>query len=193
MGEPAMRDVMVDLETLGTIPGFAILSIGAVAFDAEGLYGPDEEPQGFYAVVHRPTCVEAFLTICPETEKWWARQGEKAQEVLEISLDPHGSLPLATALERFNIFLDKHGGRQYCRVWGNGSDFDNAGLACAYDAAKVRPGWSFWNNRCYRTFKNLAPQVTLEREGVYHNAFDDAVTQARHLVRILKETGLALN
>jgi DNA polymerase III epsilon subunit-like protein len=28
-----MRDVMVDLETLGTVPGCVILSIGAVAFD----------------------------------------------------------------------------------------------------------------------------------------------------------------
>jgi hypothetical protein len=186
-----MRDVMVDLETLGTVPGFAILSIGAVAFDEDGLYG-DDNGEGFYAVVHRPTCVEAFLTVCPETLKWWEKKSEDARQVLTQSLDPHGSLPLAEALERFNVFLSKFGGRQMARVWGNGSDFDNAGLACAYDAAKVRPGWSFWNNRCYRTFKNLARDVEMEREGTYHNAFDDARSQALHLVKILKAKGLTL-
>ena len=40
-----MRDVMLDMETLGTAPGSAILTIGAVEFDPHGnsvpTYGKD--------------------------------------------------------------------------------------------------------------------------------------------------------
>jgi hypothetical protein len=183
-----MRDVMVDLETLGTVPGFVILSIGAVAFDEQGLHS-----QEFYSVIHRPSCEEAFLTVCPRTEKWWEDKEPEAREVLEQSLELTMSQPLKAVLERFNFYLGRFGGRQNVRLWGNGSDFDNAGLACAYDAVEAQPGWSFWNNRCYRTLKNLAPEVEMEREGTYHNALDDARSQARHLLRILEARGLTLS
>lgn len=186
-----MLDVMGDLETLGHVPGFVILSIGAIAFDEAGLCGDGDD--GFYCVVHRPSCEEAFLSVSPETEAWWRRQAADAQEVLEQSLNPAASLPLAVALERFNTFLGRFGGRKNVRLWGNGSDFDNAGLACAYDAVKIKPGWEFWNNRCYRTLKNLAPEVNMDRDGTYHNAFDDARSQAKHAIRILEARGLSLN
>jgi len=46
--------------------------------------------------------------------------------------------------------------------------------------------WYFWNDRCYRTMKSLYPQIPMERDGVHHNALDDAISQARHLMAILK-------
>lgn len=185
-----MRDVMVDLETLGVVPGFVILSIGAIAFDEQGLC--DDGDDGFYTVVHRPSCEEAFLSINHETEEWWLRKHEDARQVLDQSMDPCASLALPVALARLNAYLGRFGGQQKVRVWGNGSDFDNAGLACAYDAVKVPLGWKFWNNRCYRTLKNLAPEVEMDREGTYHNAIDDARSQAKHLIRILAAKGLTL-
>lgn len=180
-------DVMVDTETLGTVPGCVPLSIGAVGFDEDGLFNE------FYVVIQRQTCEDAFLSVSPETLKWWESKSPEAREVLEQSLDAAHSLPLAAALGRFNTFLGRHGGAENVRLWGNGSDFDNALLACAYDAAKVKTGWRFWNNRCYRTLKNLAPDVPVEREGTYHNALDDAKTQARHLQQVLKAKGLVLS
>lgn len=182
-----MQHVMHDLETLGQTPGFIILSIGAVAFDEDNI---DEE--GFYAVVHRPTCEEVFLREEESTKQWWDKQDEEAQKVLRQSLDPNHSIPLATALTYFNNYLGRFGGKRDARLWGNGSDFDNAGMSCAFDATKIRPNWSFWNNRCYRTLKAQAPHIKPVREGTYHNALDDAKTQARHLQEILRATGLAL-
>lgn len=185
-----MRDVMVDLETLGTVPGCVILSIGAVAFDEERL-----DEQGFNIVVFRPSCEECFLSVSADTLAWWERQSEDARYVLERSVDPAQSVPLPTALGRLNDYLGRFGGagRDGVRLWGNGSDFDNALLSVAYDAAKVAAGWKFWNNRCYRTLKNLAPDIKMEREGTYHDAYDDACNQARHLQRILKARGLTLS
>lgn len=183
-----MLDVMVDCETLGTVPGCVPLSIGAVGFDEDEL-----SMHEFYVVIHRPTCEDAFLSISKSTLEWWERQSPEAREVLEQSLDEQRSLPLKAALGRLNTFLGRFGGARDVRLWGNGSDFDNALLACAYDAAGVQLGWKFWNNRCYRTLKNLAPEVTAQREGTYHNALDDAKTQARHLQQVLKAKGLSLS
>lgn len=188
-----MQDVMIDLETLGTVPGCVILSIGAVAFDEESL-----DEQGFSLTVFRPSCEECFLAVSEDTLAWWERQSDEARAVLERSVDPAQSVPLATALGRLNAYLGRFGGRGGAagggvRLWGNGSDFDNALLSVAYDAAKVPPAWSFWNNRCYRTLKNLAPDIKIAREGTYHDAFDDACSQARHLQVILKARGLTLS
>lgn len=183
-----MRDVMIDLETLGTVPGCVILSIGAVAFSQEdGLDG-----LGYYSVVHRQTCEDVFLSTSPDTLRWWQSQSPEAREVLDRSLDAARSVPLATALKGLNSYLGRFGGRRDVRVWGNGSDFDNALLSVAYDATKIVPAWSFWNNRCYRTLKSIAPELKLEREGTYHNAFDDACNQAKHLLQVLEARGLTL-
>jgi hypothetical protein len=148
---------------------------------------------GFSLTIYRPSCMDAFLTVSADTLAWWQRQSPEAQDVLERSLNEHASLPLAVALERLNYYLGRFGGPENVRVWGNGADFDNALLAVAYDAAKVAPGWRFWNNRCYRTLKNQAPAVKLVREGTYHDAYDDAVCQAKHLQQILANLGSSLN
>jgi hypothetical protein len=182
-----MLDVMVDTETLGTVPGCVVLSIGAVAFDSHSL-----DEQGFNITVYRPSCEDAFLSVSADTLAWWERQSEEAREVLDRSMDASASVALTTALQRFSDYLGRFGGRKNVRVWGNGSDFDNALLSVAYDAVKMRPGWEFWNNRCYRTFKNQAPDLKIVREGTYHDAFDDACNQARHLQRILAAKGLVL-
>jgi hypothetical protein len=163
------------------------MSIGAVAFNERDL-----DEQGFNITIHRPSCEEVFLEVSKETEAWWSRQSEEAQEVIARSMDPTQSVPLTTALQRFNDYLGRFGGRSSVRVWGNGSDFDNALLAVCFDAANVRPGWEFWNNRCYRTLKNQAPDIKIVRGGTYHDAFDDAIDQAKHLQRILSAKGLVL-
>ena len=170
---------MVDLETAGQIPGSVILSIGAVAFDPE----TGEIDDGFYSVVNRVSCICAGLRYDQDTIDWWMKQAPEARAVLtESNRDDAPSL--LVALAAFNGYLARFAGEE-ARVWGNGSDFDNALLASAYRAVGIKPGWKFWNSRCYRTLKNLHPDVPLEkRTGVFHNALDDARTQAEHALQI---------
>lgn len=177
-----MQDVMVDLETLGNSPGAAILSIGAVAFDPET---GEIDDAGYYSVVDVNSCVCAGLRFDPDTLAWWKDQSEEARAVLKDAWASKAPT-LKTALIGFNGYLRQHGGTGV-RVWGNGSDFDNALLAVAYRAADVAPGWKFWNSRCFRTLKNLSPLTTFTRVGTYHNALDDARTQAAHALRIFAE------
>ena len=54
----------------------------------------------------------------------------------------------------------------------------------AYRACGMPQPWPFWNNRCFRTVKNIFSQVPAPRHGIAHHALDDAERQARHLIAI---------
>jgi hypothetical protein len=173
---------MVDLETLGTVPGCVILSIGAVDFDHIAVGS-----ETFYGVINTPSCEDAFLTIDKKTKGWWEGQSEEAQKVLHEAAT--GGVPLVRQLEYFNNYLRRLG--PDVEVWGNGADFDNAILQVAYDAVGIKPAWKFTKNRCYRTLKNLFPSIALPpRQGTYHPALDDAKTQAAHAVQLLNTNQL---
>jgi DNA polymerase III epsilon subunit-like protein len=172
-----MKHLMVDLETLGTVPGCVILSIGAVFFDENGL--GDE----FDKVISKRSCIDAGLLIDTNTEAWWAKQSVEATQVLRDA-EIEGENTLLSVLTEFNAFIKRDTG---VKVWGNGADFDNPILARAYQAAGIKQGWLPYNGRCYRTIKNIAANVPkLERVGTYHNALDDAKSQAIHLHAILQ-------
>lgn len=92
---------------------------------------------------------------------------------------------MISVLSNFNIFLDSCCDKDSRLLWGNGSDFDNVILASAYRSCNLEVPWKFWNNRCYRTVKALRPDIKIHRSGTYHNALDDAVSQAEHLMRMI--------
>jgi hypothetical protein len=182
-----MRHVMIDLETLGTVPGCVILSIGAVEFLPEtGQLG-----QEFYAVVNTASCEEAFLTISEKTMSWWQSQSAEARAVVDMAAIGGGAL--ADVLNSFNVWLAGIGTAKDLRLYGNGADFDNPILASAYDAVKIKPHAAPYGGRCYRTLKNLhelfGPAFKAHklehRSGTHHNALDDAKSQARHLMEIV--------
>lgn len=165
-------DVMIDLETWGTGPRAAIISIGAVEFARGGL------GREFYTRVNPLSCEILGLEFDEDTRAWWAKQSDAARKVFGgIDAEP----AIDAALKAFTAwFPDK------ANLWGNGSDFDNVILASAYQAAGYECPWKFYRNRCYRTLKSLRPEIKLERMGTHHNALDDAKTQAKHAVQILR-------
>ncbi len=172
-------NVMIDLETMGTDPNSAIIAIGAVSFDEHGVYGED------YNVVDLADSVSEGLVINPATVLWWMKQSDEARA--EFSSDY--AMPLRQALEFFSAFFHRVGGKE---LWGNGSDFDNVILANAYRTVGKKAPWGFWNNRCYRTMKNVYCDIEMERGGTHHNALDDAKSQATHLIAIAQYHGLTL-
>jgi exodeoxyribonuclease VIII len=173
--------VMMDLETLDTKPGAVLLSIGAVVFDCKNdLLGAE-----FHQIINVASSVAAGLTISADTEAWWAKQSAEAQKTLTDAKEGKGK-DLKDALNAFGHYMDKLGPPSKTCLWGNGSDFDNVLLIAAYERAKMTPPWKFYNNRCYRTLKSLKPGIKLVREGTYHNALDDAKTQARHAIQLLR-------
>jgi hypothetical protein len=171
---PQLTDVMVDLETLGTIASAVILSIGAVKFNLETGEISDE---GFYTAVSIDSNLDFGRRIQSDTLRWWFKQSAAAQEVLH---EPN--LPLPEALESFIDWLDSD---TLC-MWSNGADFDLPMLAHACDQVQLPVPWKFWNNRCFRTYKNLpgAKAIAAPNTGVKHNALSDAYNQAARVCAI---------
>ena len=178
-----MLNVMIDLETYGQVPGCGIVSIGAVFFDpSSGKLGRELD-----LVVSKKSSLEAGLKEDIETLLWWDTQSTAARKALIQAEDglPSETVGLGSALMQLRDFLHPS---SKVMVWGNGSDFDNAILACAYQALRWPLPWKFWNNRCYRTLKNMHPELAIpKRTGVHHNALDDAKTQALHAMQILRK------
>lgn len=168
-------NVMVDLETLGKRAGCKVLAIGAQVFTPTG------GEQSFYRVIDRNS--QPDLLEDPDTVAWWAKQSKEAQA--RLFADDVVKVDLKVALSDFTAWVNTLGGEVL--VWGNGADFDNPILSAAYDSVGLPQAWGPWNGRCYRTLKGLRPAIKLVRQGVHHDALDDARSQADHAVEILND------
>jgi hypothetical protein len=180
------NDIMIDLETLGLIPGCAIVSIGAVPFNEFGVSGED-----FYRTIHVkdwevPGLTEDGLRKEEPTIKWWQEQSPEARVVFE---NAHYSTRRAIA--ELGLYLNSMGNP---RVWGNGADFDNPIISVAAQIVGLSPMelWRSYNSRCYRTVKQQFLDIKLVRSGTHHNALDDARAQAAHMVGICQTRGWKL-
>ncbi len=171
-----MQRIMLDLETMGNSPTAAITSIGAVKFDGDRILG------GFYQVVNLKSCTDMGLTIDPGTVIWWMQQSDEARSIYGRSSN---AKDLAHVLQNFAGWMED----KQTEIWGNGSDFDNVVLFSAYQKCGISPPWHFRDNRCYRTMKNIYKNIKFKRIGTGHNAFDDAKSQAAHLIEILNYIG----
>ena len=167
-----MKNIMLDLETMGTRCNSAIVAIGAVEFDEDlGIIGR------FYETVDLQSCLDKGLGITGATVIWWMKQSEEARR--DICKD---DIPLKDALKAFQDWI----GKGNIQIWGNGAAFDNAILKNAYTKFKVDNPWPHWSDRCYLTIKNSFGQVELKRKGTFHNAVDDAEHQANHLIKLIQ-------
>ena len=175
------KDCMIDLETLGRRPGCAILSLGAVMFDPlTGELGPE-----FYTVISKESCMALGLHAGPATLAWWEKQSKDARTVL-TEAEEATAPSLTMVCKAFGGWLKVNSVEQKDRrVWGNGASFDQPILSEAYRVTGVDRPWEYWGDMCYRTLKNLYPEVALAKSGVQHNALADAKQQAKHLMAIM--------
>lgn len=172
--------IMLDLETLGTAPGSVILSIGAVHF------GRGEIHDVFHQHVRVGSSVSEGLQMDGATVLWWLGQSDAARAALLDGQKKSSELTQVLS-ELFQWCAGKVDDEfQHLCIWGNGASFDCAVLAAAYRACHLPLPWKYSGERCYRTVKALHPEVPEEsREGIHHNALDDAKHQARHLMKLL--------
>lgn len=166
-----MIQVMVDLETMSQKSNAAIASIGAVKIQ-DGLI-----IDKFYCTVDIKSCKEIGLNIQKETVEWWSKQNPEALAELRKN-----NISIQDALSDFREWY----GKKSLWTWSNGAGFDNVILENAYRAIGEDTPWKFYDSRCYRTVKAIINLPEDERQGTHHNALDDAVHQARHLIRILE-------
>lgn len=171
-----LNHVMVDLETLGTKPDAAFISIGAVRFDPET--GDIDNAHSFYRRIDWDSAVNTRLkkrTIEPSTIKWWMAQGADARKEILYSGEEYTKV-----MGDFYSWWVSFGGEM--SIWGNGSTFD---VSILTDAFNYNPPWQFWAARDVRTVVDLARGI-VERDsipfvGTQHNALDDAIHQAKYV------------
>lgn len=160
--------IMLDIETLGTEPGCAIVAIGACRFDTRHV------GQTFEASVDLQSNGEAGLTVDHETLSWWLTQDEQAREQLT------GGESLSDALDRLAGFVDGD-----VEIWANSPTFDCEILAAGYEAVGMDLPWHYWQLRDFRTLQELDIDEPTDHEGVEHDAVDDAVYQATVAASVL--------
>lgn len=166
-------DIVIDLETLGTVPGSVILSIGACV--AQDIEEPDKQ---FYATISRSSCEDVGLVVCKETIDWWNKQDIVARQEAFSALHT-----LKDTLVYFSTYLGEFPKK---RVWGNGTAFDLGILAAAYKACGMKVPWHYREEMCYRTVKSLYPKILVPTlPNTPHKAIDDACSEAKHLALIL--------
>jgi hypothetical protein len=183
-------DIMIDLETLGIVPGSVVLSIGAASsvLLPTGL-GADD----FIGKIDMRDSLYAGLIADPSTLAWWRSQSKAAWEAATTNGDP-----LVGTLETFSEWLAalRSGSAEQTtgnklRLWGDASSFDLVLLACAYRAAKLPVPWSYQEEFDYRTLRTLLNSEK-PRSKVQHDALSDARAQLVHLQDLLNVLGLAV-
>ena len=175
-----MKDVMIDIETLGKGHNAAVIAIGAVFFNP--LTG--ETGEQFYQKVD-PNDAALYGQTDVSTMAWWGKQDARAMyEAFS------GVLLSSTVAHAFGSYLSQVSDTL---VWGNGSTFDITILESLFDAHNLVTPWQFWNVRDVRTVVDLGWRLrnsTAKQApftGMAHKALDDAMHQAAYVSRIFQE------
>lgn len=179
------RHIMVDIETLGAQPKSVILSIGACAFDGEGIH------KTFYRNID---VLESLLAGCfveEKTVKWWRTQSAEAVSVLMSK-----QVTLRAALGEFNAFCGQVGKKEDLYFWAKGPDFDLVLLHSVYEMMGMEVPWHYRNVRDVRTILEVGRMYDAEEVkdfiGIDHFALDDARYQAIQVMVVYRAMGKEL-
>jgi len=171
--------LMIDIETMDNVSTAVVTAIGAVVFNLK-----DGVTDEFHVRINPRSAQAAGATVGADTVLWWINQSTEAQEELK------GKEDFTDAMLEFRKFCL---GKGIKHVWGNAPTFDCAILNHSYKLVSAATGtntptpWRFYQERCYRTLKNLYPSIekSITREGTHHNGLDDAKHQAIVAMEIL--------
>lgn len=171
--------IMLDLETFGVDAGDIIWSIGAARFDPHG----DGIVDAFEVHIDPVQSFQIGMNVNMDTILWWlSDQRDEARRAMMAHKDTW--LDVGAALMEFRNWF----GDTSVPVWGNGAAMDNVLLRSLYQKVNMPVPWAFWDDRCYRTVKNMNKGIPMQRTGTHHSAVDDAVSQAQHMQAIVKAT-----
>lgn len=177
--------VMIDLETLGCVPGSIILSVGAVYFDPTS--GFVDINNAFYKVISKKSCEDLGMVADRETELWWSQQSLAAREVIFQAHDDKLSTNVIEVLVALNKFIKPN-----TTVWCMGASFDFPIIECYYKKLDLKLPWKYTNLRCLRTLDAIMlPRIKVPKEDspsekiIKHHALSDAIDQAHRAIEEL--------
>jgi DNA polymerase III epsilon subunit-like protein len=167
-----MKDVMLDLETLGTRNDALIIQIGACYFDRY----TGEIGQTFSANVMPNGTIDRF-SVDYETIAWWFGQTNEARAKVMGSPEK-----MEVALLTLRNFLRME---PEVFIWSHAT-FDMPILQNAFNELQIHFPVPFRNARDIRTLMDFAEHSSATpREGTHHNALDDAKYQAQYVAEAM--------
>lgn len=168
---------MLDLETLGRSHDAVVLQIGQCIFDEDNLLF-----HGAWTVKLEDALKHG--TITADTVLWWLKQPDEARKSV---FEQPNAMELRNALSYFTNLVKQS---EIDHFWAHAS-FDFPIIANAFKAVGLENPIDFRKCRDIRTLDMLAHAATIEgwpkREGIYHNAMDDATHQAKCVQLMLKK------
>ena len=180
-----LKNIMLDLETMGNNSNSVIVSIGAVPFDIET--GEFDRKLSFYEKIDIDSCLKAGLKVDGSTIYWWLNQSKKAQEELLLY-----KRPLSDVLTEFTNWINGiyalNNNKNDINIWGNGATFDIVILANAYRALDRNFPWNYHHERDVRTLVSFAPEIKDKviklTKILEHHPIDDCVLQIKYVSEI---------
>lgn len=173
-----MKDIMIDLETMGNQPTSAIIQIGACYFDRN----TGEIGNTFLENVSLADSMMHGLTVDASTIEWWMVQENKSWLVSPRRLaDALGVL--------FNFIKTK------TYIWSH-STFDIPILNNAYNRIESKAPFHYRMTRDLRTLTHLSGSSKNESTEVRdegadaHNALNDCLYQVKYTVECLNKLKL---
>jgi hypothetical protein len=173
-------DVMLDLETLSTVPNSVILTFGAVKFSPWD--GDVDQGQGLYYRLDVDEQLQLNRHVYQGTVDWWSTQPE---EIREEALGEDGRISLekfCNDLNRFLVGIDN--------IWAQGPAFDIVILEDLYRQLGRPIPWNFWQIRDSRTLFSVHGDPRKKDRLGAHNALIDCYYQARAVQHIYKSVGI---
>ncbi|CAB4129207.1 exonuclease [uncultured Caudovirales phage] len=166
-------DIMLDLESLGTRPDCAILTLGAVKFDP---YTPNAIGDSLYFRIDVDEQLALGREVQTDTLEWWSKQ---ADDVREEALGEHDRISLESMyrqLNKFTVGVEN--------IWCQGPAFDIVILENIYRQMGWPTPWQFWQIRDSRTLFGVHGDPREKGKAGLHNALEDCISQAQGVQQI---------
>ncbi|MDC6267258.1 3'-5' exonuclease [Lysinibacillus fusiformis] len=182
------KDIMVDIETLGTGENATVFQISAMSFDLTT--GDNHDSINLIGDIEK----YSNLNVEGSTLKWWLNTDKELLTEL-LNNGTYNEYDLFEALHKWLVTQSTTGDMKDVYLWGNGILFDNAKLQTNLNSCSVLKYPIYYkNDRDVRTILELASMksgltedeikesVTDENEHK-HDALDDITYQIRLVVK----------
>ena len=170
---------MLDLESLGTRPDCAILTLGAVKFDE---YTPGSFGDSLYLRIDVDEQLALGREVQEDTLTWWSTQ---AEDVREEALGEGNRVSLTEMYRQLNRFCVGA-----TNIWCQGPAFDIVILENIYRQMGWPTPWQFWQIRDSRTLFGVHGDPREKNKAGLHNALEDCVSQAQGVQQIFHRNNI---
>ena len=176
--------VVIDLETLDTVPTAVVLSIGIAVGNLQ-----EDLPKNYHWNLCVPSQIFAGRSLSQSTVEWW-REKDLSLQLAAIEYPVAVTVALYEVQKTLND-LKKAAGEDSFSIWGNSPSFDLGILSNLFAQYKFEVPWKYWQERDLRTYGAMVGvsfnewKQQQENSFVAHCAKEDAMAELKYIFTYL--------